>query len=113
MIMKKLVGIKSIKKILSTIDKALNTHSEVIYNDEETVYVNTFLDSVNWQQLIDLSKKGVDIEAVNTDEEAEGFVVLMIDLRSDLEKENSDQKEIDEDLDKFFMSFFENNEVSK
>ena len=107
MIMKKLVGIKSIKKILSTIDKALNTHSEVIYNDEETVYVNTFLDSVNWQQLIDLSKKGVDIEAINTDEEAEGFVVLMIDLRSDLEKENSDQKEIDEDLDKYFSKMFE------
>ena len=85
----------------------MNTHSEVIYNDEETVYVNTFLDSVNWQQLIDLSKKGVDIEAINTDEEAEGFVVLMIDLRSDLEKENSDQKEIDEDLDKYFSKMFE------
>ena len=105
MIMKKLVGIKSIKKILSTIDKGLNTHSEVIYNDEETVYVNTFLDSVNWQQLIDLSKKGVDIEAVNTDEEAEGFVVLMIDLRE--EKENADQKKIDEDLEKYFSKMFE------
>lgn len=105
--MKKLVGIKFIKKILSTIDKGLNTHSEVIYNDEETVYVNTFLDSVNWQQLIDLSKKGVNIEAVSTDEEAEGFIVLMIDLRSDLEKENSDQKEIDEDLEKYFSKMFE------
>ena len=105
--MKKFIGIKSIKKILSTIDKGLNTHSEVIYNDEETVYVNTFLDSVNWQQLIDLSKKGVDIEAINTDEEAEGFVVLMIDLRSDLEEENSDQKEIDEDLEKYFSKMFE------
>ena len=103
--MKKFVGIKSIKKILSTIDKGLNTHSEVIYNDEETVYVNTFLDSVNWQQLIDLSKKGVDIEAINTDEEAEGFVVLMIDLRE--EKKNSDQKEIDEDLEKYFSKMFE------
>ena len=60
-----------------------------------------------WLQLKKKKKKGVDIEAVNTDEEAEGFVVLMIDLRSDLEKENSDQKEIDEDLDKFFMSFFD------
>ena len=107
--MKKFIGIKSIKKILSTIDKGLNTHSEVIYNDEETVYVNTFLDSVNWQQLIDLSKKGVDIEAINTDEEAEGFVVLMIDLRSDEDKENSnsDQKEIDEDLEKYFLKMFE------
>ena len=105
--MKKFIGIKSIKKILSTIDKGLNTHSEVIYNDEETVYVNTFLDSVNWQQLIDLSKKGVNIEAVSTDEEAEGFIVLMIDLRSDLEKENSDQKEIDEDLEKYFSKMFE------
>ena len=105
--MKKLVGIKSIKKILSTIDKSLNTHSEVIYNDEETVYVNTFLNSVNWQQLITLPKKGVDIEAVNTDEEAEGFVVLMIDLRSDGDKENSDQKEIDEDLEKYFSKMFE------
>ena len=104
--MKKFIGIKSIKKILSTIDKGLNTHSEVIYNDEETVYVNTFLDSVNWQQLIDLSKKGVDIEAVNTDEEAEGFVVLMIDLRE--EKENADQKKIDEDLEKYFSKMFEN-----
>lgn len=103
--MKKFIGIKSIKKILSTIDKGLNTHSEVIYNDEETVYVNTFLDSVNWQQLIDLSKKGVDIEAVNTDEEAEGFVVLMIDLRE--EKENADQKKIDEDLEKYFSKMFE------
>ena len=105
--MKKFIGIKSIKKILSTIDKGLNTHSEVIYNDEETVYVNTFLNSVSWQQLITLPKKGVDIEAVNTDEEAEGFVVLMIDLRSDEDKENSDQKEIDEDLEKYFSKMFE------
>ena len=103
--MKKFIGIKKKKKILSTIDKGLNTHSEVIYNDEETVYVNTFLDSVNWQQLIDLSKKGVDIEAINTDEEAEGFVVLMIDLRE--EKENADQKKIDEDLEKYFSKMFE------
>ena len=105
--MKKFIGIKSIKKILSTIDKGLNTHSEVIYNDEETLYVNTFLNSVNWQQLITLPKKGVDIEAINTDEEADGFVILMIDLRSDLEKENSDQKEIDEDLEKYFSKMFE------
>ena len=107
MIMKKLVGKNSIKKILSVINKALDTHAEVVYDDEETVYVNTFLTSVSWQQLINVTKKGVDIEAVNTDEEAEGFVVLMIDLRSDEDKENSDQKEIDEDSDKFFMSFFD------
>ena len=109
--MKKLAGKNSIKKILSVINKVLDTHAEVVYSDDETVYVNTFQTSVNWQQLITLPKKGVDIEAINTDEEAEGFVVLMIDLRSD--EDNSDQKEIDEDLDKFFMSFFENNEVSK
>ena len=105
--MKKLAGKNSIKKILSVINKVLDTHAEVVYNDDEPVYVNTFQTIVNWQQLIDLSKKGVDIEAVNTDEEAEGFVVLMIDLRSDEDKENSDQKKIDEDLDKFFMSFFD------
>ena len=105
--MKKLAGKNSIKKILSVINKVLDTHAEVVYNDDETVYVNTFQTIVNWQQLIDLSKKGVDIEAVNTDEEAEGFVVLMIDLRSDEDKENSDQKEIDEDLDKYFSKMFE------
>ena len=92
---------------MSVINKALDTHAEVVYDDEETVYVNTFLNSVNWQQLITLPKKGVDIEAINTDEEADGFVVLMIDLRSDLEKENSDQKEIDEDLEKYFSKMFE------
>ena len=107
MIMKKLVGKNSIKKILSVINKALDTHAEVVYDDEETVYVNTFLTSVSWQQLITLPKKGVDIEAVNADEEADGFVVLMIDLRSDLEKENSDQKDIDEDLEKYFSKMFE------
>lgn len=105
--MKKLAGKNSIKKILSVINKALDTHAEVVYDDEETVYVNTFLNSVNWQQLITLPKKGVDIEAINTDEEADGFVVLMIDLRSDLEKENSDQKEIDENLEKYFSKMFE------
>ena len=105
--MKKLAGKNSIKKILSVINKVLDTHAEVVYDDEETVYVNTFLTSVSWQQLINVTKKGVPIEAVNTDEEAEGFVVLMIDLRSDEDKENSDQKKIDEDLDKFFMSFFD------
>ena len=105
--MKKLFGKKSIKKILSVINNTLDTHAEVVYDDEETVYVNTFLNSVNWQQLITLPKKGVDIEAINTDEEADGFVVLMIDLRSDLEKENSDQKEIDEDLEKYFSKMFE------
>ena len=103
--MKKLVGKNSIKKILSVINKVLDTHAEVVYNDDETVYVNTFQTSVNWQQLITLPKKGVDIEAINTDEEAEGFVVLMIDLRNDEEKSNT--KEIDEDLDKFLMSFFD------
>ena len=107
--MKKLAGKNSIKKILSVINKALDTHAEVVYDDEETVYVNTFLTSVSWQQLINVTKKGVDIEAVNTDEEAEGFVVLMIDLRSDEDKENSnsDQKEIDEDLEKYFLKMFE------
>ena len=105
--MKKLAGKNSIEKILSVINKALDTHAEVVYDDEETVYVNTFLTSVSWQQLINVTKKGVDIEAVNTDEEAEGFVVLMIDLRSDEDKENSDQKEIDEDLDKYFSKMFE------
>ena len=105
MIMKKLVGKNSIKKILSVINKVLDTHAEVVYNDDETVYVNTFQTSVNWQQLIDVTKKGVDIEAINTDEEAEGFVVLMIDLRE--EKKNSDQKEIDEDLEKYFSKMFE------
>ena len=103
--MKKLVGKNSIKKILSVINKVLDTHAEVVYNDDETVYVNTFQTSVNWQQLIDVTKKGVDIEAINTDEEAEGFVVLMIDLRE--EKKNSDQKEIDEDLEKYFSKMFE------
>ena len=103
--MKKLAGKNSIKKILSVINKVLDTHAEVVYNDDETVYVNTFQTIVNWQQLIDLSKKGVDIEAVNTDEEAEGFVVLMIDLRE--EKENADQKKIDEDLEKYFSKMFE------
>ena len=103
--MKKLAGKNSIKKILSVINKVLDTHAEVVYNDDETVYVNTFQTSVNWQQLIDVTKKGVDIEAINTDEEAEGFVVLMIDLRE--EKKNSDQKEIDEDLDKYFSKMFE------
>ena len=103
--MKKLAGKNSIKKILSVINKVLDTHAEVVYSDDETVYVNTFLTSVDWQQLINVTKKGVDIEAVNTDEEAEGFVVLMIDLRNDEEKSNT--KEIDEDLDKFFMSFFD------
>ena len=103
--MKKLAEKNSIKKILSVINKVLDTHAEVVYNDDETVYVNTFQTSVSWQQLINVTKKGVDIEAVNTDEEAEGFVVLMIDLRNDEEKSNT--KEIDEDLDKFLMSFFD------
>ena len=107
--MKKLAGKNSIKKILSVINNTLDTHAEVVYSDDETVYVNTFLTSVDWQQLINVTKKGVDIEAVNTDEEAEGFVVLMIDLRSDEDKENSnsDQKEIDEDLEKYFLKMFE------
>lgn len=97
--MKKLVGVKSIKKILSVINKALDTHCEIIYNDEETVYVNTLLSCVDWQLLTSLPKKGVEIQAVNTDEEAEGFVVLMIDLRTDEEKKNtSDLDSILEDI---------------
>ena len=60
--MKKLFEKKSIKKILSVINNTLDTHAEVVYDDEETVYVNTFLTSVDWQQLINVTKKGVDIE---------------------------------------------------
>ena len=103
--MKKLAEKNSIKKILSVINKVLDTHAEVVYNDDETVYVNTFQTSVSWQQLINVTKKGVDIEAVNTDEEAEGFVVLMVDLRSDEDK--TIQKDIDEELEKYFSKMFE------
>lgn len=98
--MKKLVGVKSIKKIQSVINKVLDTHCEVIYNDEETVYINTFLSSIDWQLLTSLPKKGVDIQAVNTDEEAEGFVVLMIDLRSEEEKKNT--SDLDSILEKIY-----------
>lgn len=97
--MKKLVGVKSIKKIQSVINKVLDTHCEIVYNDEETVYVNTRLCCVPWDLLKTLPGKGVNVESVNTDDDAEGFVVLMIDLRTDEEKKKtSDLDSILEDI---------------
>ena len=68
-------------KIAKSISKMLDCDSEVYDFDDETLYINTGEDMLDFKDLLEVRKK-YNIEAINIDDYNEGYLVLQIDLRT-------------------------------
>ena len=76
---------KDAAKAAKTVGKILGCDCSVYDLDDETLYINTGEDSVDFALLMEV-KKQYNIEAVNIDDDYEGYIILQIDLRTDEER---------------------------
>lgn len=83
------------KEISLGVDKILGCDSEVYDFDDETVYVNTGEESLDFEELLELRKK-YRIEAILVSETGDDNLVLQIDIRT--EEQRLFDKEIGEEL---------------
>lgn len=86
---------KDAAKTAKAIGKILDADCSVYDFDDETLYINTGTDCVDFAQLIEV-KSNYNIEAINIDDDYEGYLILQIDLRS--EEERASEKELAEEL---------------
>ena len=83
------------KEISVGVDKILGCDSEVCDFDDETVYVNTGEESLDFDELLKLRKK-YRIEAILVSDTGDDNLVLQIDIRTDEQRQFD--KEVGEDL---------------
>lgn len=83
------------KEISLGVDKILGCDSEVCDFDDETVYVNTGEESLDFDELLKLRKK-YRIEAILVSDTGDDNLVLQIDIRTDEQRQFD--KEVGEDL---------------
>lgn len=83
------------KDISLGVDKILGCDSEVYDFDDETVYVNTGEESLDFEELLELRKK-YRIEAILVSDIGDDNLVLQIDIRT--EEQRLFDKEIGEEL---------------
>lgn len=83
------------KEISLGVDKILGCDSEVCDFDDETVYVNTGEEALDFDELLKLRKK-YRIEAILVSDTGDDNLVLQIDIRTDEQREFD--KEVGEDL---------------
>lgn len=83
------------KEISLGVDKILGCDSEVCDFDDETVYVNTGEESLDFDELLKLRKK-YRIEAILVSDTGDDNLVLQIDIRTDEQRQLD--KEVGEDL---------------
>ena len=83
------------KEISLGVDKILGCDSEVCDFDDETVYVNTGEESLDFAELLKLRKK-YRIEAILVSDTGDDNLVLQIDIRTDEQRQFD--KEVGEDL---------------
>lgn len=83
------------KEISLGVDKILGCDSEVQDFDDETVYVNTGEESLDFEELLELRKK-YRIEAILVSDTGEDNLVLQIDIRTDEQRQFD--KEVGEEL---------------
>ena len=83
------------KEISLGVDKILGCDSEVCDFDDETVYVNTGEESLDFDELLKLRKK-YRIEAILVSDTGDENLVLQIDFRTDKQREFD--KEVGEEL---------------
>lgn len=83
------------KEISLGVDKILGCDSEVCDFDDETVYVNTGEESLDFNELLKLRKK-YRIEAILVSDTGDENLVLQIDIRTDEQRQFD--KEVGEEL---------------
>ena len=83
------------REISLGVDKILGCDSEVCDFDDETVYVNTGEESLDFDELLKLRKK-YRIEAILVSDTGDDNLVLQIDIRTDEQRQFD--KEVGEDL---------------
>ena len=83
------------KEISLGVDKILGCDSEVCDFDDETVYVNTGEESLDFDELLKLRKK-YRIEAILVSDTGDDNLVLQIDIRTDEQRQFD--KEVGEEL---------------
>lgn len=83
------------KEISLGVDKILGCDSEVYDFDDETVYVNTGEESLDFEELLELRKK-YRIEAILVSDTGDDNLVLQIDIRTDEQRQFD--KEVGEEL---------------
>lgn len=71
---------KEANEIAKSIGKMLGCDSEVYDFDDETLYINTGEDMLDFKTLMEVREK-YNIEAINIDDDYVGFLILQIDLR--------------------------------
>lgn len=83
------------KEIALEVDKILGCDSEVCDFDDETVYVNTGEESLDFDELLKLRKK-YRIEAILVSDTGDDNLILQIDIRTDEQRQFD--KEVGEEL---------------
>jgi len=78
-------------KIVKNISKMLDCDCEVYDLNEETLYINTGEDTLDFEMLLGVHKL-YNIEAINSDDDYEGYLILQIDLRT------GEQKQFDQEV---------------
>lgn len=73
------------------ISKIIKSRCSVYDFDDETLYINTGQDMIDFNNLLQIKEK-YDIESVNIDDDYEGDIILQIDIRSE------EQRRIDEEI---------------
>lgn len=68
------------KKIAQSISNMLDCDCEVYDFDDETLYINTGEDMLDFKALLKVREK-YNIEAINIDDDNEGYLILQIDFR--------------------------------
>lgn len=72
-------------KIAKSISKMLGCDCEVYDFDDETLYINTGEDMLDFKSLLNVRER-YNIEAINIDDYNDGYLVLQLDLRTEQEK---------------------------
>lgn len=81
---------KDASKIARAIGKILGSRCTVYSFDDETLYINTCSDFVDFAQLMKAKEK-YNITGVMIDDDYEGFIILQIDLLTEEERKAEEE----------------------
>lgn len=76
---------KTAYKIAKSIGEILECECTVYDFDDETLYINTGEDALDFARILRV-KEQYNIEAINIDDDYEGYLILQIDLRTEEER---------------------------
>lgn len=76
---------KEANKTAKSISTILECDCTVYDYDAETLYINTGEDALDFARIL-LVKEQYNIEAINIDDDYEGYLILQIDLRTEEER---------------------------